>query len=423
MIRFPTASRPETLCGGALALAAAVTAAMVTASSAYADDAPTGLVVGPNIHLNAQFEAGISLNPWTQYGGGLNFGQLSTGNNNQFQLNQVLLTASRALDPKNTNFDWGFKIQFLYGSDARYLHFFGELDKSINDRYQVTFIEADVQLHLPVLTDGGVDFKVGQFPSQLGYETVDPSSSPFYSHSYIYAFANPSGSTGAQATWHINPIYDLYLGIDTGSGTTFGTNHGDENSAPAYMAGIGLNLLDGKLTAVAATHFGPEDSGYVVPSPNSKFRWFGDLIVTYKPDDTWTFVTEASLVREDYFKATAFGVAQYAGYALSDTVTLNGRAEIFRDDKGFFVAAFPGNLDWVNAPFGRPNTSYGVGAATYSEFTVGATWKPAGLPAPIAGLLVRPELRYDQTLTSTHAYQLGHSRNSGEFAIDGILQF
>ena len=55
----------------------------------------------------------------------MNFGQLFTDHANQATLNQLLLTANKPLDPKNTDFQWGFKLQGMYGSDARYTQYPG----------------------------------------------------------------------------------------------------------------------------------------------------------------------------------------------------------------------------------------------------------------------------------------------------------
>ena len=67
---------------------------------------------------------------------------------------------------------------------------------------------------------GGIDLKVGQYPTPLGYETIDPSTNPFYSHSYIFQFGLPFKHTGALATTHVNDVLDIYSGIDTGTNTT-----------------------------------------------------------------------------------------------------------------------------------------------------------------------------------------------------------
>jgi hypothetical protein len=88
---------------------------------------PAGLWVN-GIHLSAQIEAGIMGNP-SAPADGLNFGHLFTDHANQVQLNQLLLTANKPLDPKDPNYQWGFKLQFMYGSDARYTQFLGELNR------------------------------------------------------------------------------------------------------------------------------------------------------------------------------------------------------------------------------------------------------------------------------------------------------
>ena len=111
--------------------------------------------------------------------------------------------------------------------------------------------------HLPWLTEGGIDLKAGQYPTPLGYETIDPSTNPFYSHSYIFQFGLPFKHTGALTTTHVNDVLDIYAGVDTGTNTTFGPL-GDNNGAVGGIGGFNLTFLDGNLTVLALTHFGPE---------------------------------------------------------------------------------------------------------------------------------------------------------------------
>ena len=63
-------------------------------------------------------EAGFTGNP-AGPGDHQNFGRLFDDRSNEFVMNQAVITAERALDPKS-GFDWGFKLQVLYGTDARY---------------------------------------------------------------------------------------------------------------------------------------------------------------------------------------------------------------------------------------------------------------------------------------------------------------
>src|SRR5580765_8190000 len=75
---------------------------------AAAEEAPPpGLWIN-GIHLSAQLQSGIIANPFRPQTG-LNWGQLMTDHANQVQLNQLLLTANKPLDPKNSDYQWGFK--------------------------------------------------------------------------------------------------------------------------------------------------------------------------------------------------------------------------------------------------------------------------------------------------------------------------
>jgi len=392
------------------------------AEAKAANAAPTSWADG--IKVNLQFEGGAIINP-ANPDNGLNFGQLFTDRANQFVMNQALFTVQRPIDPKSTDFDIGFKFQALYGTDARYTSFMGELNHTFASKYQLSFIEANLAAHMPIIVPGGVDVKIGQWATPLGYETIDPSTNPFYSHSYIFNFGLPLVQTGILSVTHATSNIDVYLGIDTGVNTTFGA--GDNNSAVAGTAGFGLTFLDGKLTVLALSHFGPENPSRTVPNADSFYRYLNDIVVTYKASDALSFTTELNLIRDDFGTghgaANGYGVAQYVSYTLNDNVALNARAEIFRDDNGFFVAGFRGYRDFYNLEYGNPAPGVvGVGPATYSEVTLGLTYKPT-LPAPISGLMIRPEVRYDYALTNTKAYNNGADRGVFTFGTDFVLSF
>jgi len=236
--------RPTRVAGGIACYATLVSAAALAQPAPSAptpapaptatESPPPGLWVD-GIHLSAQIEAGIMGNP-SGPADGLNFGQLFTDRANQVVMNQLLLTANKPLDPKDPDYQWGFKLQFMYGTDARYTQFLGELNRvDPNSRYQLDVVEANVLAHLPWLTEGGIDLKVGQYPTPLGYETIDPSTNLFYSHSYIFQFGLPFKHTGALSITHVNDMLDVYSGFDTGTNTTFGPL-GDNNGAVGGIA-------------------------------------------------------------------------------------------------------------------------------------------------------------------------------------------
>jgi hypothetical protein len=410
-----------------------------------ADAPPPGYWIN-GIHLSAQIDAGIIGNTAFPK---LNIGQSFTDHPNQVQLNQVLLGAEKKLDPKATGFDWGFKIAAFYGSDARYTQYLGIFNQTLpGDRNQFDIMEASGSIHIPVpIFEGGLDVKAGLWATPLGAELIDPSGNPFYSHSYIFNYALPFKHTGFLTTSHVTGMLDIYAGLDTGTNTTFGPQ-GENNSALAGIVGFGLNLLDGNLTVLALSHMGPENASRLLSplgfNANGFWRFYNDVVVVYKATDKLTLTSEATWVRDDFdgtkpggpvAAANGIGFAQYVGYALYDTVTLNARAEIFRDDNGFFVAGFPGNNDPVLAQKGLPSTAFGVpgtgAGATYGAITLGVTFKPV-VPAPITSLAIRPEIRYDQSLGGATVFNpvrnaagavIFKDRGALTFGTDVILTF
>ncbi len=406
------------------ALLSTVAATTLLASAAFADDqapaaaapatpaAPASWMSG--IKFSGHIEAGATMNPASP-SNGVNFGHLFTDKANQIVLNQAAITIERDPDPKATSIDIGFKIQGMYGSDSRYTHFLGELDHETSMRNSFDIVEANVTAHLPFLTAGGIDVKVGQFSTPLGVEVIDPTGNFFYSKGYIFNFGIPLKHTGVLTTTHVNSILDIYAGYTTGVNTSLGSAGGYNDGQFHFLGGIGLNFKN--LTVLALTHIGPENPGPVEGvDVHGQMRYLSDIVVTWHVNDKLTSTTELNYIRDDGFSAAGGGVAEYLTYPLSSTITAGIRGEIWRDADGFFVAGFPGNNDFVNLEEGLPTTAYGVGSATYGAITLGLNIKPAHLPKMIDGLNIRPEIRYDSTLSGSGAF-------TGSDAVLGKDQF
>ena len=362
---------------------------------------------------------------------GTNWGQLYTDKANRFELNQASIIFSRPLDPNADDFDYGFTFQPMFGSDARFTHLIGVFDRSSDSTIQGTIIEADFLAHLPWTFGGGTDIKAGIFPSPMSAETTVPYTStaqnPFYSHSYIFNFGVTVAHTGLFTVTHVDPLLDIYLGFDTGNQTTW-FKTGDNNDSQAGFFGAGFNLLGGNLTITWLNHFGPENptgtlnqQGKLV---DGAWRDFTDITAVYKWSNNLTFTTDVNFARDDGFSANAYGLAQYASYALDNTYTLNFRGEVWRDDKGFFVAAFPRASDSLNALEGRANSSISLfpQPATYGEITLGVTIKYP-LPEPLGVLLLRPEIRYDTTLNNAKPFDNGRRGDQVTIGADAIISF
>jgi len=358
-------------------------------------------------------QGGVMLNS-RQPSDNLNFGSLFTDRANEPLLNQLVYTAERALAPEVGQADWGFKIQGMYGSDARFIHSLGLMDNVTNSILQPDLVEAFLNLHLPVVTAGGLDIKVGKFATLEGAETIDPRTNLFYSHSYIFNFGVPFHHTGVLAVVHVTEKLDLHFGV------TRGVNSGvdDNNDSGAFHGGIGFKVMDGKMMGLLSTHIGPE-----TPGNDDDYRYLNAFTILYTPTSQDTFITDLNYIQDDASGTKGYGVAQYYARKLNDRMTAKVRAEVWRDRDGFYVAQFAAHDDLINAQRGYPlldPRTVGGGSTTYGGLTVGLDLRFAKL----SNLVVRPELRVDRALRGNARPYLGSTRNT-QFtaAVDLLLTF
>jgi hypothetical protein len=345
-----------------------------------------------------------------------NFGRLFDDRSNEFVMNQAVITAERALDPK-VGFDWGFKLQLMFGTDARFIHSLGLLDHTMRrGLYQPDIPEAYLSLHFPLFTEGGVDLKLGKFVTLEGAETIDPRTNPFYSHTYIFNFGIPFNHTGALLTLYATKWLNLVAGVTRGVNTSID----DNNDAPAFHGGIGLHLNEEKLVISAATHIGPE-----TPHNNHDLRYLNTITTTWKITDKLTSITDLNFTHDDGADASAYGVAQYLTYGINDKITAKIRGELWRDDKGFYVAQFADPQDPIRGLAGEsiidPRT-VGGGRTTYGALTIGLDIKPP-VPKPLTGLTIRPELRVDHSFSDTRPFNDSSDDTVFTGAIDVIVTF
>jgi len=370
----------------------------------------------PRFKISGWIDAGITLNPDSPQSN-QNFGRLFDDRTNEPLLNQVVINFERALAPQPGEFDWGFKLQFMYGSDARFIHSLGLFsDTASTSILQPDLVETYLNLHFPVITDGGLDLKLGKFVTLEGAETIDPRTNFFYSHTYIFNFGIPFNHTGALVTFHATKSLDLYSGITRGVNTSLD----DNNDNVSFQGGVGLNLLDGKLTVLATTSIGPE-----TPNNNHDQRYLNDITVTAKITDKFTSITDLNYARDEVIDAQAYGIAQYFTCAINSWLTAGIRGEIFRDDKGFYVVSFANTHDPMRALEGEPTIdprTVGGGKTTYGAVTAGVNIKPP-VPKPAASLVIRSELRFDRALNGTRPFNDSSDHNQFTASIDVIITF
>nr|MBA2743847.1 outer membrane beta-barrel protein [Chthoniobacterales bacterium] len=193
------------------------------------------------------------------------------------------------------------------------------------------------------------------------------------------------------------------------------------NDRPAFHGGFGLNLLEGKLTALASTHLGPE-----TPNDNRHNRYLNDLTITAKLAKNLTAITDLNYIYDEAADATGYGIAQYFIYTINDVFSIGLRGEIWRDADGFYVASLAENDDAGDLLRGAGVTldprTLGGGQTTYGAVTLGLNIKPP-VQKPAASLVIRPELRFDRALNDTRPFNDSSDRDQFTAGLDVIVGF
>lgn len=403
------------------------------------------------VSVDGFLDGGVAINPempWNK----INWAHYYTDRANTPQFNQGVLTIQRPLDSDRDGVSYGFKFEGVVGTDLRYSSLLGETEYLIRSRTQLGVLEANALVHLPILTSGGMDVKVGQFFTYNGAEVFNAKDNLFYTHSFSYNFG-PFFHTGIMTQTQMNDWLNVYVGATTGVDTTLGWP-GDNNNSPSLHGGFSAALFDGNFTIMAITHSGPENPsikdpllvGYpngviggipaaCVCAPSSTWRYYNNVVVQWKAAEDLTFSADVSYYREDGWNptsvtglpatalnamasmygvdpalipqrakgASAYGVAGYASYKYNDEVKINARLEVWRDNNNFFAAAFPGYFDNANSIHGFPAprvvTQPAGQGTSYYEMTLGATFSSKFQRTPwFSELILRPEIRWDSAI-------------------------
>jgi hypothetical protein len=326
----------------------------------------------------------------------VNVGRVFDTQSNRFRMNQLDLTVERTVDATKGKFDVGGRMEWIYGSDAGFIHSFGLFDyynAPLDPINQVDLNQAYVDFALPF--GGGLNIRAGKFVTLLGAETINPTSLPFYSRSYLFGFAIPFTHTGVLGTYHINDKWIIDAGVVRG----WEDSTKDKNTAPSYL---------GRVTYVASKDASFYLSGITGPemADNTRdFRTVIDLVATWQATEALKLTANADYGREsnaapDGSDAQWYGVALYGAYKINDYVTANIRGEWFRDEDG---------------------TRLGLGATSVYEGTVGVTITPAPNSDVWKNLMIRPELRWDHS--SDDIFNGGTDKDQVTAAVDVIFQY
>ncbi|OWK40350.1 outer membrane beta-barrel protein [Fimbriiglobus ruber] len=284
-----------------------------------------------------------------------------------FLVNQIAIVTERTLDPSQLSF--GYRATLWAGADPALIQPLGGVgSSSTNPRFGVDFRELYLSAHLTILTEGGVDLKIGRQNSVIGYESALAPYRPLYSNSYQWFYSEDGAFTGLVAAWNVTPRLTVVNGLTMGGNTFFTFRDG----GPCYIGQVNYWLTDQKRTKLsAAVYTGP--GSILASQPAGEGR--NETMVELRVQHDWTpRVTQ--VVQSNMGWATGvpgFGTGAWYGvytigiFHLTPKLDLNTRAEWFNDADG---------------------TRTGF-ATNYSEVTLGLNCMP------LPWLNFRPEIRGD----------------------------
>jgi hypothetical protein len=350
-------------------------------------------------------EAGANGNPWTRTG--RNWAQYYVDRANTATLNQITGTLSHPVTDLGGGYGLGFLFEVMYGSDARFTPTIGMGDGNLTGQYQWAPTQAHIDAHLPWLTKGGIDLNIGQMYGLLGYEGTDALERPFYSYNYSSDYIVPFEVVGITATVHLTDHASWIVGINAGNSTTFG-NASNNNRPKGYFGFQFEGLANGKLDVTAVTYVGPQQNMHnpdIGSDANREMQYIGDVIATYKINDTTSVTLNATYFHDDYLRDDAYGITTYFAHDFYPWLTFNARGEVFRDNNGNVVGMNTSTMSYINYLRGAESYPYDQApGTTYGELTVGVTYRPQFLHLPKGSLAIRPEVRLDKSLNGTRPF-------------------
>jgi len=299
----------------------------------------------------------------TTRGDGLAFNDVP----HRFNIHQAYLYAERVADG-DQGFDWGFRLDAVYGTDARYAQSFGQTSGWDTSWDHGTYSWALPQAYVE-LASGPLSVKAGHFYTIIGYEAVPAISNFFYSHSLTMFNSEPFTHTGALASLEVADGVTVYGGWTLGWDTGFEQYSGGSN----FLGGVSFEANDW-LTLTYATTIGDfgmrGDDGYM-----------HSIVATVQLTESWQYVVQSDYltVNGPSFNDT-IGINQYLFYWFNDCLGWGNRLEWWKADglshweytTGFNIKA---HANWVF----RPEIRYDwVPGGNFDQWTFGVdsyvTW-------------------------------------------------
>jgi len=372
-------------------LSAAILAASFQAS---ADAGMVESLTDFNIN-NTSFlkDAGIEVGLWASGGvtgnsnGNTNAPVLFNDRVNEFTLNQLNFYIERAVNTEGDSWDIGGRMDFMYGTDARFTQASGWDDKwnaGSSGYYDIAMPQLYVEIFAPI--GNGITAKLGHFYTTIGNEVVTSPDNFFYSHAYTMLYAEPFTHTGALFSYDIDDNFSI------NGGAVIGWDNMTDNAGAWSFLGGGSWTSDDQASSVTVQLI----SGDASDTEQSN-RTMYSLVATHDFTDKLHYLFQHDFGTQEDINGNGvnwFGINQYVTYDINDKLAIGVRAEWFNDVDSARVS----NM-----------------GANYFAASIGVNY------SPISWFKVRPEIRYDWA--DEDVFNGGVDNDQIAIAMDMIVTF
>ena len=251
----------------------------------------------------------------------------------EFLLNQIGWVIQKPL--KQDQFDIGFMVRYFAGADAALGAAKGGIGYPAGDpHFGQDFRDLYLSAHLPIITDGGVDFKIGRMNTIIGYNGFLAPYRPFYSSDYQFFYSQDGAFTGFLTDLHVSNRLDIWNGMTLGANTFFVQR---SSRSFCYIGQVNYWLTDEQRTRLTASLYCGPNAIFAAPGKAGDFDTIVELRVQQDWSPRFTQIVQSNM---GWDSDTPVGTGSWYGlytigiFHLHPQLDILGRAEWFDDVKG-----------------------------------------------------------------------------------------
>lgn len=284
----------------------------------------------------------------------------------EFVISDMGFVIQKAL--KQDRFDLGFYSRYFAGSNPALGQPLGGLDfPPDNLRFSHDFRDLYLQAHLPILTEGGLNVRVGRMNTIIGNNGFIATARPLFSNDYQFFYSTTGTFTGFLTQLVVSDRLDIWNGMGFGANTFFVKR--SENSY-CYIGKVNYWLQEEQRTRLSVSlNFGP-DALPAAPGLAGNFVTIVEVSIVQNWSERFT---QAFQTMAGSDANTPRGTGSWYGIYTQPIVHVTREWDMI------------GRVDWFRDVNG---TRTGIDTS-YLETTLGANWHPNKY------LEIRPEIRGD----------------------------